>query len=181
MPNLRAPLLLLVLVGLFIAALTPSTAIAVKDGEKVRMEDQCDPSDPAWGATGGCQLPDGTVSEAEFRVFSFMTTGSPFVASVIGHPAWRNNPGFVVLPFGESLKVTNEGGRGHTFTEVPDFGGGRVPPLNAGLTPLTQCATAASAPVILPGGRVDFSNLSEGVHKFQCCLHPWMRTVVSVE
>jgi len=180
MRNLRVPLFLLVLFGVFVAALTPSNAIAVRDGEKVRMEDQCDPSDPAWGPTGGCLNPEGTVTEAEFRVFSFMTTGSPFVSSVIGHPAWRNNPGFVVLPLGESLKVTNDGGRGHTFTEVPDFGGGRVPPLNAGLTQLTQCA-AASAPVIGPGGRVNISGLSEGLHKFQCCLHPWMRTVVSVE
>ncbi len=180
MRNLRVPLFLLVLFGIFVAALTPGAAVARKDGEKVKMEDQCDPSDPAWNPTGGCLNPEGTVTEAEFRVFSFMTTGSPFVNSVIGHPAWRNNPGFVVLPLGDNLKVPNEGGRGHTFTEVPDFGGGRVPPLNAGLTPLTQCG-AAVAPVIGPGGRVDFPNLSAGLHKFQCCLHPWMRTVVSVE
>ena len=31
------------------------------------------------------------------------------------------------------IKVTNRGGRGHTFTEVAEFGGGRVPPLNVGL------------------------------------------------
>lgn len=179
MQNLRVPLFLLVLFGIFLAALTPSTAIERKDGEKVKMEDQCDPSDPAWGATGGCVNPEGTVTEAEFRVFSFMTTGSPFVSSVIGHPAWRNNPGFVVLPFGESLKVTNEGGRAHTFTRVTEFAGGRVPPLNAGLTQVAPECPAA--PLIGPGGRVDISNLSAGIHKFQCCLHPWMRTVVSVE
>ena len=31
------------------------------------------------------------------------------------------------------------------------------------------------------GGTVEINQLSPGVHKFQCCIHPWMRAVVDVE
>lgn len=179
MRNLRTPIVLLCGLGVCLMALAPDRVIAGRDeDDKVRIQDDCDPSDPAWNATGGCDLHKGTVTEAEFRVFSFLTTGSPLVGSVIGHPAWRNDPGYTVLPFGDELKVVNTGGRNHTFTEVVNFGGGRVPPLNMGLAPAPECA---AAPVVAAGARVDISGLGPGLHRFQCCLHPWMRTVVSVE
>jgi hypothetical protein len=28
---------------------------------------------------------------------------------------------------------------------------------------------------------IQIKGLSPGVHKFQCCIHPWMRAVVDVE
>ena len=179
MRNLRAWFVLLCSLGVFMLALAPDRVIAGRDeDDRVRMQDDCDPSDAAWAPTGGCLLHKGNVTEAEFRVFSFMTTGSPLVASVIGHPAWRNDPGFVIVSPGEELKVVNAGGRNHSFTEVANFGGGVVPPLNAGLTPAPQCA---GLQVIPPGERSDIQGLSAGLHRFQCCFHPWMRTVVSVE
>ncbi len=36
------------------------------------------------------------------------------------------------------MRVTNWGGRGHTFTEVADFGGGCVGDLNIGLSPAPE-------------------------------------------
>jgi hypothetical protein len=36
---------------------------------------------------------------------------------------------YVKVEAGETVVVTNTGGRTHTFTEVAQFGGGRVPPL----------------------------------------------------
>ena len=181
MRSLRTPVFLLSAFVVFLMALTPGSVTAENDGGKIKMQDDCDPTDPAWNATGGCSLEGGTVTEAEFRVFSFLTTGSPHVLSVIGHPAWRNNPGYLVLPFGENLKVINAGGRNHTFTEVSNFGAGNVGPLNTGLSAITPAPNCAAAQIVPPGERTDVSGLTLGVHKFQCCLHPWMRAVVSVE
>jgi hypothetical protein len=87
------------------------------------------------------------------------------------------------------VRVTNSGGEGHTFTEVAAFGGGSIPPLNgvggpAGTVPLVpagQCpANPALLSVVAPGDTIAIK-LPEGVHKFQCCIHPWMRAVVDVE
>ena len=77
------------------------------------------------------------------------------------------------------MKVKDKGGRNHTFTEVVEFGGRRVEALNFGLTPLMECG-AAAAPVLLPGASTVVSGLSVGNHRFQCCLHPRMRTVIKV-
>ena len=87
------------------------------------------------------------------------------------------------------MRVTNTGGEGHTFTEVTAFGGGFVPPLNGvggplGTIPLTPAAACVPPPgttVVGPGGTVGITGLAPGVHKFQCCIHPWMRAVVDVE
>jgi hypothetical protein len=162
MRNARIPVFLLFALGVLMIALAPGTVNATRDREKVKIQDDCDPTDPNWAPTGGCLLEEGTVTEAEFRVFSFMTTGSPLAASVIGHPAWRNDPGYLVLPFGEDLKVLNTGGRNHTFTEVANFGGGNVPPLSTGLALAPECPGAQVLPA---GGRVDVSGLNAGLHK----------------
>jgi hypothetical protein len=85
------------------------------------------------------------------------------------------------------VRVTNAGGEGHTFTEVAAFGGGFVPFLNgvggpAGTVPLVQAGGCLASPVVVaPGNTVQIKGLSPGVHKFQCCIHPWMRAVVDVE
>ena len=77
------------------------------------------------------------------------------------------------------MRIKNEGGRGHTFTEVAQFGGGFVPPLNVGLTPAPECTPEATIP--LAPGATEELNLEPGLHKFQCCIHPWMRAAIRVE
>ena len=79
---------------------------------------------------------------------------------------------------GESVRVTNEGGRLHTFTRVVDFGGGRVPMLNIGLTQAPECL--AGVVDMPPGATITVDGLGIGTHKFQCCIHPWMRAAVKV-
>jgi hypothetical protein len=74
--------------------------------------------------------------------------------------------------------VANLGGRLHTFTPVAQFGGGRVPPLNIGLTVAPECASTAFD--VAPGDRLELSGLSAGNHRYQCCIHPWMRAMVKV-
>jgi hypothetical protein len=176
MRNLRVAVFLLVTLAVFLIGLAPRTVMAKREGEKVKLVDECDPA-ADWGLNG-CLREEGSVTRVEFNLFSFNTTGSPLVGAVIGHPAWRMDPGYLLLPIGEDLKVINAGGRGHTFTRVVDFGGGNVAPLNSGLIPSPQCAAAQ---LVAPGGRTDVTGLSAGLHKFQCCIHPWMRALVKVE
>jgi plastocyanin len=145
---------------------------------QIAMLDDCDATDPAWAATGGCVLRGGAVTETEFGAFLV----SALAASVVGHPAWRNDPSYLRVSAGKSIRVTNEGGRAHTFTPVAAFGGGLVPPLNFGLTAAPECVPPTGAPQIVPpGGRLELANLAAGDHRFQCCFHPWMRAVVKVE
>jgi plastocyanin len=100
--------------------------------------------------------------------------------AVVGHPAWRFEPSFAEAQPHDTIHAVNRGGRAHTFTEVAQFGGGFIPSpaLNEGLTMAPECATAT---VIAPGTRVVLRDLSEGDHKFQCCIHPWMRALIKVE
>ena len=79
---------------------------------------------------------------------------------------------------GDAVRGENEGGETHTFTEVLDFGGGRVPPLNLFAGPeRPECFTAVDVPA---GGHSNAVTLSPGTHKFQCCIHPWMHTTITV-
>ena len=141
----------------------------------VAIMDDCDPDDPSWNATGGCVLRSGAVTEAEFGAL----LASPLSLSVIGHPAWRMEPSYVRVTGGQTVTISNLGGRLHTFTPVAMFGGGRVPPLNIGLTAAPECASTAHN--VAPGGRLELSGLSAGNHRYQCCIHPWMRAMVKVE
>ena len=142
---------------------------------QISILDDCDPDDAAWAPTGGCVLRGGVVTNAEFG--AFLT--SPLSASVVGHPAWRNEPSYLRVRSGQVVVVRNLGGRLHTFTPVASYGGGRVPPLNVGLTVAPECASTAHD--VAPGERLEVSNLSAGNHRYQCCIHPWMRALVKVE
>src|SRR5262245_36509445 len=104
----------------------------------VAMMDNCDPSDPNWNLVGGCFLHKGTVSLAEFNNLLF----SPLYGTIpAGHPSWRNEPSYVSTSPGKTVRVTNWGGRAHTFTKVTNFGGGVVPPLNGSLGIAPECTS----------------------------------------
>lgn len=144
---------------------------------QVAIVDDCDPDDPEWNPTGGCVLRGGVVTEDEFTALLTSTLS----LSVIGHPAWRMEPSYLRVSPGTAVRVSNDGGRLHTFTEVAQYGGGRVPPLNIGLTPSPECAPTAPNPNNLPPGeRLQLNNLSAGNHRYQCCIHPWMRALIKV-
>jgi plastocyanin len=175
--------LLLILAALVSSVMAQSPfgqTIARPNENKISMLDDCDPTDPAWDPTGGCTLKvkDGDVTFAEF----FNLLVSPLSIAVVGHPSWRNEPSYVSVRSGTGVRVTNEGGRAHTFTKVENFGGGNVPvpALNLGLTMAPECDPAANPIVIAPGGRQELKDLPPGLHKFQCCIHPWMRAAIRV-
>ena len=86
------------------------------------------------------------------------------------------------------MRVSNEGGRQHTFTEVVEFGGGFIPPLNGvgvpGKVPLIPAAACVPPPgtvVVAPGDSINVEGLAPGLHRFQCCIHPWMHALIDVE
>jgi hypothetical protein len=161
--------------GSLVAPWRTKTAMA-DDDKKITIRDDCDPSDPNWAPTGGCNLEEGDVNVAEFRA----ELSSPRSLSVIGHQAWRNDPPYLKIETDEAVRVTNGGGRTHTFTEVANFGGGKIPnpALNKGLLPAPECATSTDLP---PGASTKVNGLSKGNHRFQCCIHPWMRAIVKVK
>ncbi len=126
---------LLALAAAVFAAATPaSRSDDDHDGKRIAIRDDCDRRDPGWAAVGGCTK-RGDVSLAEFAG----ENDSPLASSVVGHQAWRNDPPYLEIKEGSKIRVKNEGGRVHTFTEVAAFGGGIAPnpALNEGLVTLT--------------------------------------------
>ena len=143
----------------------------------IAVLDECDPDDPNWAPIGGCLLKTGTVTVAEFNAERL----SPLSSAVIGHQAWRNEPSYMIMHSSGRTRARNEGGRAHTFTRVANFGGGRVAPLSVGLLPAPECQAGAGAIDLAPGAVQEIAGLSPGTHRFQCCIHPWMRALIVVE
>lgn len=166
-------LVLVVVVTLSVGAWR-ARPVMTKEVQEIATRDDCDPADPAWMPTGGCTLEEGAVNVAEFNAQLL----SPLSLSTVGHPAWRMEPSYLKIESNETARVANTGGRVHTFTEVVAFGGGRVPPLNQGLAPAQECAHATD---LRPGALVNLRGLSVGDHRFQCCIHPWMRALIKVQ
>ena len=149
----------------------------------IEMVDDCDPNDAAWLPVG-CLQNDGDVTAAEFSQFlrsplydNIAPPGDGVGSFLVGHPSWRNDPSHVVIAAGKKIDVRNVGGRPHTFTPVAEFGGGVVPPLNVGTQPAPECASSIR---LEPGDRTSITASGEGIQRFQCCFHPWMRATVRV-
>ena len=99
---------------------------------------------------------------------------------------WDFEPDTLTVDEGTAIIAVNQGGEPHTFTEVADFGGGFIAPLNGGENAAPECAAGFSSVAvaktrILQGSQLQVAGLSKGVHHFQCCIHPWMRTTVVVK
>lgn len=107
--------------------------------------------------------------------------------------AWRFVPDHIQVAQGATLHVENLGGETHTFTQVKDFGGGFVAPLNAASgnpTPAPECAQIVGGNLVpqppgpdnifLPAGAGATVPLDQEVNaKYQCCIHPWMRLTIT--
>jgi|RhiMetdeSRZDD1v2_1073273.scaffolds.fasta_scaffold74492_3 hypothetical protein len=145
----------------------------------IAVMDNCDASDPAWATVGGCTLRKGSVTLSEFFNLLF----SPNYANgtiPVGHPSWRNEPSYITTSTNRAVRVTNWGGRDHTFTEVANFGGGFVPLVNGALVVAPEC-NPATVSILSPGETERINGLAPGTHKFQCCIHPWMTAAIKVE
>ena len=179
-----AVLLTLVMVSL-LSLSRPVVAQVNSNDNRISMMDDCLPGDPGWNPTGGCGLAphQGEVSFAEFGAF----IPSTLISAFVGHPSWRNEPSYLSVDQGKTIRVKNEGGRAHTFTRVANFGGGSVAGFNIGATRAPECpATPPEVQdAVPPGGTIEVQGLAPNApnqsYKFQCCFHPWMRAAIKVE
>jgi hypothetical protein len=175
--GMHKPRLALVAVATFSLLLAAAgTAGASQTARHLNMLDDCDPASfNAVIGPGTCTRTDPGTSFGDF-VGQLLATG--------GAPAWRFSPTSVRLPAGASIVAFNKGGEDHTFTEVAHFGGGCVQVLNdlLGLSPVPECANPALFPgtLVEQGDSLQSAPLPSGVHFFECLIHPWMRTTVTV-
>lgn len=98
--------------------------------------------------------------------------------------AWQFAPSTLTARVGQSIVITNTGGEVHTFTEVEQFGGGIVPSLNTASgnpTVAPECTHLVAEDFIAAGAtKTDKPEDTAGTERYQCCIHPWMRAVVTV-
>ena len=152
---------------------------AVQGDKKIRLLDDCDPT------TFNAVLGDGAC------LGNGHTTFDAFIAELAATQdahAWRNQPSAIHMNVGRPTFIENRGGEVHTFTPVANFGGGFVTELNGisgNPVPAPECLNFGTIVFIPAGGTEDgptagSSDLPVGTNRFQCCIHPWMRTVIEV-
>ncbi len=150
----------------------------------VRLQDRCDPASFNAAIGEGTCIRTGNQRTVTFDEFLAKLNPVDF-----GHPKWNNHPDELRLRTGDQIKAVVRGGEFHTFTEVPEFGPGCVPLINdaLGLTvdPPTpeECDEFFATTGVAPNGlsTLIVADLAPGTHKFMCEIHPWMKTVVTVE
>ena len=163
--------------ALMLVPMLASATSASAVHRSVQVLDDCDSAtfDAALQDPNACVKQDGT-------------TFDEFIGQLVSMgraPAWRFAPGRLSLPVGGSIDAYSRGGEFHTFTEVAAFGGGCVQELNQilGLSPVPECANAGvlfATTGIAPRGELEGAPLAAGTHRFECLIHPWMRTTVTV-
>ena len=163
-------------------ALAPAIPVACSDSSgpaettHVSMQDQCEPSSFNAALGAGTCTRQGTVTFAQFNT---ELNASHQVA------AWRFVPPTLSIHVGQAITAMNDGGEVHTFTEVEQFGGGIVPSLNqasGNTVEAPECAQLTAADHVAAGATFTTDVATEvGTERYQCCIHPWMRAVVTVK
>lgn len=170
----RASVAGLLLTGAVLVTVAAPSAAGDNGGLTATIRDNCEAT--SFNAAIG----DGTC------VGSGNTTFDQFLAALPkgGHPKWRNQVGSGELKSTGSITVVNRGGEAHSFTEVVEYGGGFVDLINQlggfGDGPTMPVGGFASVEIVPPGGTTTISMLAPGTHKFQCMIHPWMRSTITV-
>jgi hypothetical protein len=158
--------------------MVPPTEPALKlvgtgSARQVQMMDACDPEsfDAVLGA-GSCLRKGGVRFDDFIRLLG--------AHQKVG--AWHFSPGVINVRVGQALLAVNHGGEVHTFTEVEEFGGGIVPELNdlsGNPVPAPECLALTGGDFVPPGGSFSDEVEEAGVERYECCIHPWMRAVVT--
>lgn len=152
----------------------------LSDFAQVVALDECDPA--TFNAALG---PDFCKN---VTLGAFTTLDQLFAEAASGHPdpKWDFEPDAINLKEGGTLRVVDQGGEPHTFTEVAKFGGGFIDGLNGGEATVPECSggfanLGVARTRLLQGSESQIAGLSKGKHYFQCCIHPWMRVEVDVK
>jgi hypothetical protein len=152
-------------------------AAKTAQGKTVMLMDACDPetfnAPPPLGIGPGTCVRQGGVRLANFidELTRHHSVG-----------AWHMAPGQVMIQLGDVLSAFNHGGETHTFTEVDEFGGGFVDQINqaGGFGPTIPECSPQAVKLLHPGDSFNETTDEVGVEKYQCCIHPWMRTEVRI-
>jgi plastocyanin len=152
---------------------------ASKGHTEIHPEDNCDPA--TFGA----------LCNPNFRGTTTLAAFQAELAATQRVAAWEYGGGTIRVNSGETFQVDNKGGETHTFSVVQNFGGGRVPGLNtasgnpvvapecvAGPNP-TNVDIASGAGINVTTGATGAIK-AKGTFKVQCCIHPWMRTTITI-
>jgi plastocyanin len=174
-PSVRAGLgALLLAIGLVgLVGVSNASAASI---QKIELRDDCDPLTFNAAIGPGACVGNGHMTFATFldRLGKDRMVG-----------AWKFNPDKVEIKRGTPLSLTNRGGETHTFTCVKAFGGGIVPLLNdlSGNPKVAElCPNEVLANTFVPaGGSLDEPAPQVGTHLYQCMIHPWMRTTLTVK
>jgi plastocyanin len=143
--------------------------------------DECDPT------TFNAALGPDFCKNVTLGAFTTLTNLFAEAAAGTPDPNWDFEPDTLKIDEGAVVSVVDQGGEPHTFTEVAHFGGGFVTGLNGpGEQTVPECANgfanlAVAKTRILQGSHVEITDLLKGEHRFQCCIHPWMRVKVDVK
>jgi plastocyanin len=184
----------LVATALLATLAAPLASASDNNVQRVRVRDNCDPNNfpPPLCAPNH----KGNVGLAQ--LLAFITAHPQEVLKERNALGWRFKPDDVGVKAGTVFHVVNEGGEVHSFTDVTQTGftGGCVDVLNGPLglsrNPVCGNIDPNNGPAfvafllqhggVLPGGQEDVPvSASSGTLKFQCLVHPWMRTTVQVE
>jgi hypothetical protein len=156
-----------------------STSLSdVHPSHPIELLDQCDPT------TFNAAIGPGTCMSTHPGI-----KFDAFINQLIANqsaPAWRNSPSNFTAALGTQLIAINRGGEVHTFTRVAKFGGSIVPLLNpilGNIPPAPECLDAAvnhPEEFLPPGGTDAEAVTTPGTALYQCCIHPWMQTTITV-
>lgn len=170
------------------ALVLAAPSVASGGGAKVEIADDCQPRSFNLAIGPGTCIGDG---ETSFNAFINE------LAATKKAEEWKFDPSMLTTHLGRPVILENEGGETHTFTLVKTFGGGFIAPLNqlsGNVMPAPECATTlpdgslapkppSAVNVFVAADReraFRTAGLKPGKYLFQCCIHPWMRVVLTV-
>jgi hypothetical protein len=175
-------LLALLVVGSTLVYTAKSSAS--EEALSIRIWDNCDPH--SFNETVG---PDTCIPGAHGTELFPLFIQEVTLDKIAG--AWRFGSTKYTLSEGRATKLDNRGGELHTFTKVKDFGGGFVELLNklsGNPIPAPECLQPENPEnIFVEAGTVEdgpvagSAALPAGSTKIMCCVHPWMRTIVTVK
>jgi hypothetical protein len=165
-----------------------ATAGAKDGGVVVQARDACDPATFPAGLCTRTDHSGGTVTFDELLAV---------VGKKHSHPAWKFTEDNVRVHRGESVVAQfGRGGEVHTFSDVTatGFGPGCVDILNqlifgkpdlapvcSDIDPVAGVPRVFITDGLFPGRTIPVDTSTPGTRLFECLVHPWMRTTVTVQ
>ena len=186
-------------VGVASLALAGTAGASDGGGVAIQSRDACDPAAFPAGLCNPGDGSGGTVTFAELLA----TVGQKH-----SHPAWRFTKDHLTVKRGTPVVAEfGRGGEVHSFTDVTatGFGPGCVAPLNGLIFETDALAAMCGAPDatgtgvnlgkilvgspaenipasgLFPGQPLTIDTSTRGTRLFQCMIHPWMTTTLTVE